>query len=137
MINEVKKNQLILNAIKVKKTAYVPYSKFKVGAALLTKSGKIYVGSNFENAAFGAGVCAERVALGSALSEGERNFEAICICGNSFDIVPCGICRQALSEFDDIDIISCDENKNILEYKLSDIFPQAFNFGNLKYNGNF
>ena len=127
MITKVQKEELISKAIKVRNTAYSPYSNYKVGAALLAKSGKIYIGSNFENAAFGAGVCAERVALGCALSNGEREFEAICVCGNNIDIMPCGICRQALSEFNNIDIICCDDKGNIIEYKLSDILPKAFN----------
>lgn len=132
MISNEQKDQLILNAINVRETAYSPYSNYKVGAALLAKSGKIYVGSNFENSAFGAGVCAERVALGAALSNGEREFLAICVCGNSVEVTPCGICRQALSEFNDIDIICCDDKRNIAEYKLSNILPESFNSKRLK-----
>lgn len=126
MITATQKNELIKKAISVRKNSYSPYSNYKVGAALLSINGKIYVGANFENAAFGAGVCAERVALGAALSEGERDFLAICVCGNNIDITPCGICRQALSEFNNLEIICCDENGNKKQYMLSSIFPYAF-----------
>lgn len=126
MITSKQMDELMKNAIFARKNSYSPYSNFKVGAALLAKSGIIYIGANFENVAFGAGTCAERVALGSALSAGERDFLAICICGNSNDIMPCGICRQALSEFNDIDIICCDECGNVKQHVLSSILPFAF-----------
>lgn len=122
MINKL----LVSSAIESSKNAYAPYSKYKVGAAILSESGKIYVGSNFENAAFGAGVCAERVALGAALSTGERRFKAICICGESNTITPCGICRQSLIEFGDMDVICCDKSGKYREYRLSDLLPIAF-----------
>ena len=86
----------------------------------------MFCGCNFESASFGAGVCAERVALGAALSAGEREFKAICVCGNQDTITPCGICRQALIEFGDIDVICCDINGNSKEYKLKDLLPEAF-----------
>lgn len=126
MITTAQKNELIQKAISVRKNSYSPYSNYKVGAALLSTNGKIYVGTNFENVAFGAGICAERVALGAALSNGERSFLAICICGNNIDITPCGICRQALSEFNDLEIICCDENSSERIYMLSSILPYAF-----------
>lgn len=126
MITATQKNELIKKAISVRKNSYSPYSNYKVGAALLSTNGKIYVGANFENAAFGAGICAERVALGAALSAGERKFLAICVCGNNIDITPCGICRQALSEFNNIEIICCDESGNKKEYMLSSVLPYAF-----------
>ena len=105
MITKKQKEELVTSAIEVRKNSYSPYSNYKVGAALLAKSGKVYLGSNFENSSFGAGTCAERVALGAALSEGEREFIAVCVCGNNVNITPCGICRQALCEFGEIDII--------------------------------
>ena len=85
-----------------------------------------------ENAAFGAGVCAERVALGAALSSGEREFLAICVCGQNKNITPCGICRQSLSEFNDIEVICCDEYGNTQEYSLSNILPLSFTPKHLK-----
>lgn len=133
MITNTQKEKLISMAIKVREFAYSPYSNYKVGAALLAESGKIYLGSNFENASFGAGVCAERVALGNALSNGERKFLAICVCGNNAGITPCGICRQALSEFNDFDIICCDENRDKKEYKLSSLLPKAFSPKQIDY----
>lgn len=126
MITKEQKIQLVKEAISVRNNSYSPYSNFQVGAALLAKSGAIYVGSNFENSSFGAGVCAERVALGSALSAGEREFIAICICTNDAYVTPCGICRQALIEFSDIDIICCDDKGNINEYTLSEMLPASF-----------
>lgn len=132
IITAEQEKELISKAIYVRNNAYSPYSNYKVGAALLAKSGKIYLGSNFENASFGAGVCAERVALGCALSAGEREFIAICVCGSNANITPCGICRQSLSEFNDIEIICCDDNGNFNKYILSDILPEAFKPDHLK-----
>lgn len=132
MIDESIKKKLINKAINVRENAFTPYSNYKVGAALLADSGKIYCGSNFENSSFGAGVCAERVALGNALSNGERVFKAICICGNEKNITPCGICRQSLCEFNDIDVICCDSEGNTTEYTLSNLLPNYFSKENLR-----
>ena len=117
----------LINAAKeARENAYAPYSKYKVGAALLAKSGKIYTGCNFENASFGAGTCAERVALGAALAAGERDFVAVaCVAEGS--VTPCGICRQALAEFGDITVYCADASgADIREYKLSELLPHAF-----------
>ena len=124
-------NDLIRESIAVRKHAYSPYSNYKVGAALLAASGKIYTGCNFENAAFGAGVCAERIALGNAISNGETKFIAICICGKDNSITPCGICRQSLVEFGDIDVICCDDSGHYKLYTLSQILPYSFQSTNL------
>lgn len=117
----------LVNAAKeARENAYAPYSKYKVGAALLAKSGRVYTGCNFENASFGAGTCAERVALGAALAAGEREFVAVA-CAAEGNVTPCGICRQALAEFGDIDVYCADANgENIREYKLSELLPHAF-----------
>lgn len=121
------KQELIHKAIEARINSYSPYSNFKVGAALLTQNGTIYSGCNFENVSFGAGTCGERVALGSAISAGEREFVAIAVCGGNSPLKPCGICRQALLEFGDILVISIDSNgENIEEYMLSELFPCAF-----------
>ena len=117
---------LIENARMARRSAYVPYSNYSVGVSLLAKSGKIYVGSNYENASFGAGVCAERVALGNALTAGERDFAAICVCGSDINITPCGICRQSLSEFGEMEVITCDEEGNYKNFQLTDLLPFAF-----------
>ncbi|MDD4833326.1 MAG: cytidine deaminase [Lutispora sp.] len=118
---------LIDKAKEAREMAYVKYSNFKVGAALLGKSGKIYTGCNVENASYGATICAERVAFTKAISEGEKEFEAIAIVSSSEDVTyPCGICRQFMSEFGlDLKLIFTDEKK-ISEHKLSDLLPHAF-----------
>ena len=91
---------LIDSAKKAQKNAYAPYSGFKVGAALLTKSGKIYTGCNVENASYGLACCAERNAVFKAISEGEKEFRAIAIMSDSAEpTAPCGACRQVLNEF--------------------------------------
>ena len=95
---------LVQEAMQAMQNAYVPYSGFKVGAALLTKAGKVYRGCNIENAAFGPSNCAERTAFFKAVSEGERNFAAIAVVGGKDGIVtdifpPCGVCRQVIQEF--------------------------------------
>lgn len=118
---------LINKALSARENSYSPYSRFKVGAALLADNGKIYCGSNFENVSFGAGVCAERVALGSALSAGERSFTAIAVCAGDTPTAPCGICRQALLEFGDIDVICANASGSEFKtYRLSELMPGAF-----------
>ena len=96
--------ELVRQALAAMKFAYVPYSGFTVGAALLTKSGKVYLGCNIENAAYGPSNCAERTAFFKAVSEGEREFSAIAVVGgkdgDAADIFPpCGVCRQVMQEF--------------------------------------
>lgn len=124
-INENLLCELTEKSLSTRENAYAPYSNFKVGAALLAESGKIYTGCNFENASFGAGTCAERVALGSALAAGERNFLAICITAGRI-VTPCGICRQALSEFGDLEVFCADTNGNSKRFRLSELLPEAF-----------
>lgn len=126
---------LITKAIEAKEQAYVPYSHFRVGAALLTKSGKVYTGCNIENVSFGATNCAERTAVFKAVSEGEREFEAIVINGDHGDYLPpCGICRQVLSEFADASLQVILAN-NVEDYKittLGELLPGAFGVENLQ-----
>ncbi len=118
--------ELIDAACKARENAYAPYSGYKVGAAVLARSGKIYVGANFENASFGAGTCAERVALGAALAAGERKFLAVACVGEK-GITPCGICRQALSEFGELFVITALPDGAVQkEYRLSELLPHAF-----------
>lgn len=126
MIDGKVKRELIMAAVNARENAYAPYSRFKVGAALLTADGKIYTGANFENASFGAGTCAERVALGSALASGERNFVAVACVGEG-RITPCGICRQALSEFGDMTVICASpDGADVREFMLSELLPHSF-----------
>lgn len=123
-------SQLILKAKEALENSYSPYSRFKVGAALLTKSGRVYLGTNIENASFGATVCAERVALFSAVANGEKEFSKIAIVGEKDgeiqdECFPCGICRQTLVEFCDKDFsVVLGEDK---EYTLLELFPNSFN----------
>jgi coenzyme F420-0:L-glutamate ligase/homotetrameric cytidine deaminase len=121
-------DDLIDQAKKALANAYAPYSGFEVGAALLARSGKIYAASNMENASSGADICAERVALARALAEGEREFLAIAVVGNTPEpISPCGICRQSLMEFGgEIQVIMANLQGEAATAKLSDLLPRAF-----------
>jgi len=120
-------------AKKVRKNAYVPYSKYYVGAALVTKGGKIYSGCNIENGGI-MSICAERVAFTKALSEGEKDFDYIVVCGgpklNSLvdNCTPCGYCRQFMSEFVDKDfkIYLLTGNDEAERYSMEDLFPHSF-----------
>lgn len=126
---------LIMKAIEAKEYAYVPYSHFRVGAALLTKSGKVYTGCNIENVSFGATNCAERTAVFKAVSEGEREFEKIVINGNHGDYLPpCGICRQVLLEFADasLQVILANDAQDYKITTLGELLPGAFGIENLQ-----
>jgi len=120
--------KLIATALAVRRNAYAPYSKFRVGAALLTKSGKVYTGVNVENASYGLTNCAERVAVGKAASEGHRRFQAIAVAGPSTVLSPCGACRQVLSEFGEMVVICVDSRntKRIRINLLSELLPHSF-----------
>ena len=113
-------------AAEARRFAYCPYSGFAVGAALLCEGGRIYSGANFENVSFGAGTCAERVALGCAITAGERKFRAAAVCGRGAP-KPCGICRQALSEFGSTEVICFDPDSGIeTTTTLEQLFPNPF-----------
>src|SRR4051812_19314839 len=103
--------KLLAAAKAAQRNAHAPYSKFRVGAALLTKSGKIYTGCNVENASYGLTICAERVAITKAVSDGHRHFQAIAVVCPSRQPTPCGACRQFLAEFGDLTII-CADSRN-------------------------
>lgn len=119
--------KLVEMAYEAMENAYVPYSNFNVGAALLTKSGKVFTGCNVECASFGGTNCAERTAIFKAVSEGEREFTAIAIVSRTKDITyPCGICRQVISEFaDEMDIILA-KDLDYKVFKLSEMLPYSF-----------
>jgi cytidine deaminase len=124
--------KLIEMALQARQWAYAPYSNYSVGSVVLTDSGKIYEGVNIENAAYPTGICAERVAIFKAVSEGERRFKAIVISTKNGGS-PCGSCRQVMAEFGlDAEVICTDENGKItLESTVGDMLPGAFTPGHL------
>ncbi|KAJ1366044.1 hypothetical protein KIN20_026559 [Parelaphostrongylus tenuis] len=124
----VTNEDLLQMARDVMKNAYCPYSKFPVGAALLTDDDAVILGVNCENASYGGTICAERTALTSALAQGYRKFKAIAIAAELDEpCPPCGICRQFLAEFGDYKVISGSSiNKEILCTSTLSILPQAF-----------
>ena len=106
----------------------MPYSNFRVGAALLCKNGDVYTGCNVENAAYGPTCCAERVAVFKAVSNGNKEFEAIAVTSDSDDVTyPCGVCRQVLAEFAlDMDVISSNKDLENEVLKVEELLPRAF-----------
>lgn len=124
---------LIEKAFEMLKFSYCPYSHFHVGAALLSKTGKIYGGCNVENAAYGPSNCAERTAIFKAVSEGEKEFEAICIVGGMNGVItdfcpPCGVCRQVMREFcsPDFKIILAKSKDEYKIFTLAELLPESF-----------
>ena len=130
--------ELMKLAVEAREMAYAPYSHFRVGAALLAKSGKVYRGCNVENAAYSPTNCAERTALFKAVSEGEREFTAIAIVGGMDETIadfcaPCGVCRQVLAEFCDKDFrLILGNPDNVKAYSFEEILPFAFGKGDLE-----
>jgi cytidine deaminase len=121
------KNHLIEKAKEASKKAYAPYSNYKVGAALLTKSGKVYTGCNIENSSYGLTNCAERTAVFKAVSEGEMEFEEMAIYADSPNLpTPCGACRQVLSEFGSKLKITIISNKEQMVTSISELLPLRF-----------
>ena len=126
--------ELAVSALKMRELSYVPYSDFAVGAALLTKDGRIFTGCNVENAAFGPSICAERTAVAKAVSEGAREFAAIAVAGGKRGeppknyCPPCGVCRQVLAEFSgpDMPVIVVKSEEEIRITTLGDLLPQSF-----------
>ena len=119
-------DKLIASAAAVREQAYAPYSNFKVGAALKGKSGRVYAGCNVENAAYGPSMCAERTAIFKAVSEGEREFEAIAIVTEN-GASPCGSCRQVMIEFaPDMAVIIADTQGRARFTTVRDLLPDGF-----------
>ena len=129
-------NELVKKAYEAQKFSYSPYSGFQVGAALLTKSGKVYTGCNIENAAFSPTNCAERTAIFKAVSEGETSFQAIAVVGNKKGApedewefcTPCGVCRQVLLEFvnpQEFEVI-VGKGEELRIFTLSQLLPESF-----------
>ena len=123
----MKDKELIALAEKARENAYAPYSGFRVGAALLSESGRVYTGCNIESASFSPTNCAERTALFKAVSEGERTFSAIAVVGNENPCFPCGVCRQMLSEFCSGDFrVILSENGSPAVFTLGELLPHSF-----------
>ncbi len=118
---------LIQEAAAVRKRAYAPYSKFRVGAAILTKSGRIFIGCNVENLSFGLTICAERAAVCAAVAAGESEFVAAAVIADSREpVTPCGACRQVLSEFcEDMEICSSNLQGQTYAARLSELLPRS------------
>ena len=135
---KIDSKELIAKAILAREASYSPYSGISVGAALLTKSGKVYLGNNIENASYSPTICAERVAFFKAISEGEREFSAIAIAGgragepSQENFPPCGVCRQVMSEFCGKDfLVMWGSDEKITERTLGEILPDGFDKDNL------
>ena len=136
----MKFDRLISEALRIRRAAYAPYSHFQVGAALLTRDGKIYTGCNIENAAYTPSNCAERTAFFKAVSEGERAFEAIAIAGGAKNAKmlsvcpPCGVCRQVMMEFCDpetFQVVLVQSETEYQIYRLKELLPLGFGPSNL------
>lgn len=130
---ESRVRELIELALEQRKYSYVPYSGFRVGAALLAENGRVYTGCNIENAAYGPSNCAERTAIFKAVSEGVREFRAICVVGGPEDGVkelcpPCGVCRQVMLEFcsADFQIILAVDREHYEIHTLGEMVPMGF-----------
>lgn len=120
--------KLLELALDARKNAYVPYSGYAVGAALLTEDGKVFAGCNIENAAYGNTLCAERTALVKAISEGCRKFTRLAVVGNSTDYCwPCGACRQMLYEFaPDLEVLVARKDHQFVKFPLRALLPHGF-----------
>jgi cytidine deaminase len=123
-------DQLIKRAREAQKHAYAPYSRFKVGAALLTADGQVFTGCNVENSTFGATICAERTAVFMAVCHGVRRFSKIVIVtDNEEPAWPCGICRSVLFEFaPDLKVIAMGSSGKAEKMRLSQLYPKGFRF---------
>lgn len=133
--------ELYERAVRAREHSYAPYSKFHVGAALLTEAGQVFTGCNIENAAYGPSICAERTAIFKAVSEGERAFSAIAVAGGPEGAEhlefcpPCGVCRQVMAEFCDAErfrVILGNSEGRTVSFKLRELLPLGFGAGNLE-----
>ncbi|HZW98343.1 MAG TPA: cytidine deaminase [Bacillota bacterium] len=135
MNNQILKEKLIDAAMEAQKLAYVPYSKFKVGAAVLDENGEIHSGCNIENSSYGATNCAERTAIFCAVASGARQIKMLAVVTEDDDYArPCGICRQVMSEFagPDFCLIALKPDRSYVEYTMEEILPCFFGPDNLK-----
>lgn len=129
-----KKDELIAEATRVRENAYAPFSDFRVGSALETESGEIIAGCNVESASYGLTVCAERVAIWKAISEGKRKIKHIAVVADTEELTPpCGVCRQIIWEFGgDIPVIMANLNGKVETVQMKDLLPRAFDTKFLK-----
>lgn len=127
MLSEEQKKQLLAAAVEAQKKAYCPYSHYAVGAAVLMEDGRIFTGCNVENAAYPSGLCAERVAIFKAVSEGCRRLMALLVLTDNGGS-PCGACRQVMREFasDDMPLLIADAQGRIFESSLGALLPRSF-----------
>lgn len=124
---------LIKKALEAKENAYVPYSKFRVGAAILTEDGEIYTGCNIEIASYSPTICAERTAIFKAISEGSKKVKTIAIVADGEYTYPCGVCRQVLREFGkDSKVIIANSQEDYREHTLEELLPHSFGPEDLK-----
>ena len=122
----LQQKKLVGQALEARRHAYAPYSHFAVGAALLCADGSVFTGCNIENQSYPAGICAERAALAAAVSQGKRGFAAIAVAGGDAPVTPCGICRQALAEFGEMEVICSSVQGDFFSIFLSELLPHSF-----------
>jgi len=137
MLAKEERERIIKSAMRVRHFAYAPYSHYQVGAALLTRSGRIFTGVNVENAAYPAGICAERTAIFKAVTAGEKDYIAMAVVTENGG-TPCGSCRQVMAEFSlGMSVIVLDETgKIVLDTTVADLLPGAFGPNDLKTTSN-
>ena len=128
MIEEIRYKVLYESAMEALENAYAPYSNYKVGAAVLTETGRVFTGCNVENSSYGASICAERVAICNAVSEGMTDITAIAIAvEGGIEASPCGICRQFIFEFGDkIEVVVGPDEENLKVYSIKQLLPKGF-----------
>lgn len=135
MLKPEQQAELIEKAFRAREVAYVPYSRFRVGAAVLDEKGRIYSGCNIENSSYGASNCAERTAIFKAISEGAKTIRAIAVITDADEHArPCGICRQVLTEFasEDFTLIALAPDKSYQKLSMDELLPQAFGAHSLR-----
>lgn len=132
-MNKITDKELYIKAKEALDNAYAPYSDFRVGACVLTKSGQIFSGVNIENSAYGTTICAERTALSKAISEGHKDIDSIAITSDEGWAYPCGTCRQFIFEFgDNIRIIVGEDENELRVHTIGELLPHGFRLDNNK-----
>lgn len=132
MLGQKEIEELFNLSIKAAEFSYSPYSEYPVGAAVLTSKGKIFLGTNIENASYGLTICAERVAICSAISSGYKDIKAIAIYSKKGETTPCGACRQFILEFGKNIEVIYKKNSNLISQKISNLIPEGFSKEELK-----